>query len=218
MCKCTRKPSLVPGTVHSSIVNIISNRPTHPNIIFISTKIDPQNSTERGGWEEASDGPWELGLGEAKGCVAYIPPSMGNHSLLCGEGNRQTEPSSRTPNSPRWGHNQELALHRDGAKARPTRSAPATAISWGYHHPREEKQSPHLECSVCSASSPVPGCLWVAELPQQGQDSKEIWQRGVPSFGTPSCTAAQGRVTGAPFGESPERWLFTVGFVVFVFF
>lgn len=122
------------------------------------------------------------------------------------------------PNSPRGGHNQELALHRDGAEARPTRSAPATAISWGYHHPREEKQSPHLECSVCSASSPIPGCLWVAELPQQGQDSKEIWQGGVPSFDTPSCTAAQGRVTGAPFGESPERWLFTVGFVVFVFF
>lgn len=97
MCKCTRKPNLVPGTVHSSIMNIISNRPTHPNIIFISTKIDPQNSTERGSCE---DGPWELGLGEAKGCVAYIPPGA-PFSPLCahtaGKGDRQTEPSSRTP-------------------------------------------------------------------------------------------------------------------------
>lgn len=45
MCKCTGKPTVASGTVHSSIMNIISNRPTHPNVIFLYTKIDPQNST-----------------------------------------------------------------------------------------------------------------------------------------------------------------------------
>lgn len=206
MCKCTRKPNLVPGTVHSSIMNIISNRPTHPNIIFISTKIDPLNSMERGSWEEASDRPWEPGLGEAKGCVAYIPPFSPLCAHIPGKGDRQTEPSSRTPSRLQTLPNYVSGVttrswhYRDEAEPRTTRSPPATAASWGYYHPSEETRSPEPDCSVCllcrwpsprAASSPGPGCPWVAEPPRRGEDSKETWQGGkvgVPSFNTPSCS------------------------------
>lgn len=221
-------------------MNIISNRPTHPNVIFIYTKIDPQNSTGRGGWEEATAGPRELGLGEAKGCVAYISPGAPFPPLCAhtpGRGHRQAEPSSRTPSRRQTPPNDasgvttsSVALRRDGAEPRTTRSPPATASSRGYYHLSKETRSPDPDSSVrllCrwpsprACSSPVPGCPWVAQPPQRGEDSKETWRGGkvgIPNFDSPSCSPcppAPRRVTEAPAGESPERWLLTVGFAIF---
>lgn len=149
-------------------MNIISNRPTHPNVIFIYTKIDPQNSTGRGGWEEATAGPRELGLGEAKGCVAYISPGAPFPPLCAhtpGRGHRQAGPSSRTPSrhqtppndasgvtTSSW-HYAEMGL----SPGPPGVPRPQQAVGVIIISARKRGALTPIPVSVCSADGPAPG-------------------------------------------------------------
>lgn len=173
-------------------MNIISNRPTHPNVIFISTKIDPQNSTERGGWEEAADGPWELGLGEAKGCVAYIPPGAPFPPLVLTHLGRGTgRQSSRTPSRLQTPPNDASGVttrswhYTDMGLSPGAPGVPQPSNQLGLSSSQQETRSPDSDCSIlCSAdgpragprsgsdagprsgSSPILSCQRVAEPPQ----------------------------------------------------